>query len=144
MINSVVLVGRLTRDAELRKTTTGTSVTSFTIAVDDSRKGVNGEKQTIFMNVTAFMQTADNVVKFTRKGSLVGVVGRLTQRKYVNRANVEITTTEVVATQVEFLTPKGDKTTDATGFVPDVNSAEDIQPEEISDDSDVTNDDLPF
>ena len=89
MVNNVVLVGRLTRDPELRKTSTGMGVASFTIACDDSRKGPNGEKVTIFMNVSVFGNSADTVVKFTRKGSLVGVVGRLTQRKYTRRKTAE-------------------------------------------------------
>ena len=92
MVNNVVLVGRLTRDPELRRTTSGLSVASFTIAVDDSRKGPNGEKVTVFMPVSIFGKSADTVVKFTRKGNLVGVIGRLTQRKYTRRSdNVEIT-----------------------------------------------------
>lgn len=150
MVNSVVLVGRLTRDPELRKTTTtGMSVASFTIAVDDSRKGPNGEKVTIFMPVSVFGNTADTVVKFTRKGSLVGVVGRLTQRKFVNRSNVEVTSTEVTATQVEFLEPKGAKT-EESGFSPDApapelqNQAASQEESRNLDSIDIVDDDLPF
>jgi single-strand DNA-binding protein len=153
MVNSVVLVGRLTRDPELRKTQSGMSVASFTIAVDDSRKGPNGEKQTIFMNVSVFGNMADTVVKFTRKGALVGVIGRLTQRKYVRKTdNVEVTSTDVVATQVEFMEPKG-KTQDATGYQPDAqapapeNQAAASAKKEDSknlDSIDVVDDDLPF
>ena len=76
------------------------SVASFTIAVDDSRKGPNGEKVTVFMPITVWGAAADTVVKFTRKGALVGVVGRITQRKYTNRNGVEVTSTEVSANQV--------------------------------------------
>jgi single-strand DNA-binding protein len=154
MVNSVVLVGRLTRDPELRKTTSGMSVASFTLAVDDSRKGPNGEKVTIFMNVSVFGNSADTVVKFTRKGNLVGVVGRLTQRKYVRKTdNVEITSTDIIATQVEFMEPKGAKVQDANGFVPDQapsagpdnQVAEKKQQEGKNLDSiDVVDDDLPF
>ena len=67
MVNNVVLVGRLTRDPELRKTTSGMSVASFTIAVDDSRKGPNGEKVTIFMPVSLFGKGADTVVNLFEK-----------------------------------------------------------------------------
>ena len=63
MINSVVLVGRLTRDPELRKTNSGMSVASFTLAVDDSFRGQNGEKVTIFMPVSVWGKSADNVAK---------------------------------------------------------------------------------
>ena len=150
MVNSVVLVGRLTRDPELRKTSSGMSVASFTIAVDDSRKGPNGEKVTVFMPVSVFGNSADTTVKFTRKGSLVGVIGRLTQRKYVNRNNVEVTSTEVTTTQVEFLEPKGAKT-DESGYSPDVpapepqNQAAAHQEDSRNLDSiDIVDDDLPF
>jgi single-strand DNA-binding protein len=150
MVNNVVLVGRLTRDPELRKTSTGMGVASFTIACDDSRKGPNGEKVTIFMNVSVFGNSADSVAKFTRKGSLVGVVGRLTQRKYTRRNdNVEVTTTEIVANQVEFLEPKAAGAADS-GYRPDAPSGNDFgqvnnqQGSQNLDAIDVVDDDLPF
>lgn len=110
MLNSVVLVGRLTRDPELRSTTNGTPVVSFTLACDDSfRRGPNGERSTVFMNCSLFGNRADNVSKFVRKGSLVGVTGHLTQRKYTNKAGVEITVTEIRCDNVEFMEPKGSR-----------------------------------
>ena len=153
MINSVVLVGRLTRDPELRKTSSGMSVASFTLAVDDSYRGPNGEKVTIFMPISVWGKSADNVAKFTRKGSLVGVSGRLTQRKYVRRSdNVEVSVTEVSASAVEFLDPK-DASRGAganTGFSPDAGSQEpasQVNPQTESknlDSIDLVEDDLPF
>ncbi|HBM70690.1 MAG TPA: single-stranded DNA-binding protein [Firmicutes bacterium] len=150
MVNNVVLVGRLTRDPELRKTTSGMSVASFTIAVDDSRKGPNGEKVTIFMPVSLFGKGADTVVKFIRKGNLVGVVGRLTQRKYVRRSdNVEVTSTEIVATNVEFMESKSNNASDSM-YTQDVNSnvsqpSQQVQQESKDLDSiDIVDDDLPF
>jgi single-strand DNA-binding protein len=149
MVNSVVLVGRLTRDPELRKTNNGKSVASFTIAVDDSRRGPNGEKVTIFMPVSVWGASADTVVKFTRKGSLVGVVGRLTQRKYVRKNdNVEVTVTEVTANQVEFLEPKN-ASANNDGYQPD-SPAPNAFSQGGADDSknleslDIVDDDLPF
>jgi len=152
MVNNVVLVGRLTRDPELRKTTSGMSVASFTLACDDSRKGPNGEKVTIFMNVSVFGNSADTVVKFTRKGSLVGVVGRLTQRKYTRRTdNVEVTTTEITANQVEFLEPKGaNSSASDSGYRADAPVSNDFaqvnnqQGSQNLDTIDVVDDDLPF
>lgn len=152
MVNNVVLVGRLTRDPELRKTSTGMSVASFTLACDDSRKGPNGEKVTIFMGVSVFGNAADSVAKFTRKGSLVGVVGRLTQRKYIRRNdNAEVTVTEITANQVEFLEPKGANPVADSGYQPDaptpggvpsqVNSSQGSQ---NLDAIDIVDDDLPF
>ena len=153
MINSVVLVGRLTRDPELRKTNSGMSVASFTLAVDDSYRGPNGEKVTIFMPVSVWGKSADNVAKFTRKGSLVGVNGRLTQRKYVRRSdNVEVTATEVSASAVEFLDPKDASrgASASSGYVADPSSPEPApqtapQTESKNLDSiDLVEDDLPF
>ena len=153
MINRVVLVGRLTRDPELRRTASGLAVASFTIAVDDSRKGPNGEKQTIFMPVSVFGNAGENVAKYTRKGSLVGVEGRLTQRKYVRRTdNVQVTSTEIVADGVEFLEPKGTSAASGNnGYTPDKPAPEapasQAQPKQEGknlDSIDVVDDDLPF
>ncbi len=150
MVNSVVLVGRLTRDPELRKTSSGMSVASFTIAVDDSRKGPNGEKVTIFMPVAVWGNMADTVVKFTRKGSLVGVVGRLTQRKYVDRNGSNVTSTEVSANQVEFLESKNARGQDDQGFAPDqpapgpTNQAKTKEESKNLEAIDIVDDDLPF
>ena len=152
MINCVVLVGRLTRNPELRKTSSGMSVASFTLAVDDSYRGPNGEKVTIFMPVSVWGKSADNVAKFTHKGSLVGVNGRLTQRKYTRRDNVEVTATEVSASAVEFLDPK-DASRSAgsnSGYTPDMGSSEpapQVNPQTENknlDGLDVVDDDLPF
>ncbi|MDO5330028.1 MAG: single-stranded DNA-binding protein [Bacillota bacterium] len=148
MVNSVVLVGRLTRDPELRRTQSNMSVASFTLACDETRRGPNGEKTTIFIGVSVFGNSADSVAKFTRKGSLVGVVGRLTQRKYTNRNGVEVTATEIVANQVEFLEPKGNGPTNDAGYTPDAPSPRmSNQASEASsnvDSIDIVDDDLPF
>ena len=144
MLNRIVMIGRLTRDPELRRTPSGVSVASFTVACDDNFRTQNGEKSTVFMNCSCFRNVAENVAKFTRKGSLVAVYGRLTQRKYVNRDNVQVTVTEISADGVEFLEPKGANAA-ASGFSPDA-PAQDIVPDEVSntDSMDVIEDDLPF
>ena len=152
MINCVVLVGRLTRDPELRKTSSGMSVASFTLAVDDSYRGPNGEKVTIFMPITVWGKPADNVAKFTHKGSLVGVNGRLTQRKYTRRNdNVEVSVTEVSASAVEFLDPKDSRSAaNSSGYAPDMGSSEpapQVNPQTENknlDSIDIVEDDLPF
>ena len=148
MLNHVVLIGRLTRDPRLARSASGTSIVSFTVAVDDSYKNANGEKSTIFMPVTVFGNRADTVAKFTHKGSLVAVDGRLVQRKYVrNKDNVEVTSTEIVANSVEFLDPKNaSASAGATnvGFTPDVAPASNNNNAAHSDDFDVLEDDIPF
>ena len=106
MINRVVLIGRLTRDPELRKTAqNNTSVVSFTVAVDD-RKNANGEKSPSFIPCIAWRDVADSVSKFTHKGSLVGVEGRLTQRTYVSKEGKNVSVFEVVCDSVQFLEPR--------------------------------------
>ena len=123
MLNNVVLVGRLTRDPETRSTTSGMTVASFTIASDERR---GGQKTTIFMPVSVFGKQADVVSKFTHKGSLVGVVGRLTQRKYTRRdSNVEVTSTEIVAERIELMEPKASNgvSENDSGYTPDVGSS---------------------
>ncbi len=103
-MNCVILVGRLTRDPEIRQTQSGMAVASFTIAVDE-RKG--GEKSTIFIPVSVFGKQSDVVRDYVKKGYLLGVTGRLTQRKYVRKTdNVEVTSTEIIADRVDLMEPK--------------------------------------
>ncbi len=108
MINRVVLVGRLVRDPELRKTATGLSVASFTIAIDNRTKGPNGEKTTSFIPCTAWGQTAEFASRFSRKGSLVGVEGRLNQRSYDSRDNRRVSVVEVICDAFQSLEKKPD------------------------------------
>lgn len=103
MLNVITLVGRLTRDPELRRTNNGTSVGAFTIAVDDGRKGPNGEKQTLFMDCSVFGPQADTLTKYWRKGNLIGVYGRLVSRKYTNSQGVNVTSYSVNCDRIEFV-----------------------------------------
>ena len=111
MINSVELVGRLTREPKLRRTTSGTSVASFTIAIDNRTKGPNGEKTTSFIPCTVWNQAAENVSRFTRKGSLVGIEGRLNQRSYESKDNRKVSVIEVICDSVQFLERKDENAT---------------------------------
>lgn len=108
MVNSVVLVGRLTRDPELRKTQSGKSVAGFTLAIDNLGKDAGAS----FFDVSLWGDSADNLVKYTHKGSLVGVVGRLLQRTYTAKDGRKVEKVEVVANSVQFLDskPKTDDT----------------------------------
>ena len=149
MLNHVILIGRLTRDPELRKTTSGLSVASFAIAVDDTySRGPNGEKNTLFMNCSIFGNKADNVAKFVRKGSLVAVSGRLNQRKYTNRDNQQVTVIETIADNVDFLEPKAQGASEENGFrqvAPQQNYSQvDTAASSNLDGLDVVDDDLPF
>ena len=77
MINNVVLVGRLTRAVDLRYTSNGTAYASFSIAIDRRYQNQNGERETDFINCVMWRKAAENFANFTRKGSLVGIEGRI-------------------------------------------------------------------
>ena len=102
-MNSVVLIGRLTRDPELRYTSgSQMAVATFTIAIDRPVRA-GGEKQTDFPRVTVFGKQAENCEKYLAKGRLVGVQGRLQTGSYTNKDGATVYTTDVVADRVEFL-----------------------------------------
>lgn len=101
-MNSVVLIGRLTKDPELRYTSgTQMAVATFTIAIDRPVRA-GGEKQTDFPRVTVFGKQAENCEKFIKKGSLVGIQGRLQTGSYDGQDG-KVYTTDVIADRVEFL-----------------------------------------
>ena len=106
MINRVVLVGRLTKDPELRRTQNGTAVTSFTLAIDNRFKNENGDKTTSFIPCVVWNQQAENCVRFIHKGSLVGIEGRLNQRTYQNKEGNNVQVIEVMCDSVQYLDPK--------------------------------------
>ncbi len=102
-MNSVVLIGRLTRDPELRYTAgTQMAVATFTVAIDRPTRA-GGEKQTDFPRVTVFGKQAENCEKYLVKGRLVGIQGRLQTGSYTNKDGATVYTTDVVADRVEFL-----------------------------------------
>jgi single-strand DNA-binding protein len=143
MINRVILVGRLTRDPELKRTNSGMSVASFSIAVDNRMKNPDGSRGTTFMNCSIFGAQAENLAKFTRKGALVGVEGSLNQRNFQRQDGTKGSAIEVIADRVAFLEPKGNR-------VEEVNSDTtfDDTPVQNSnnnlDSLDLPDDDLPF
>ncbi len=124
MINNVVIVGNLVAEPQSQTTSTGTSVVHFRIAWNDSfsRKGDDKDRASVFLDVTAFGKVAESVAKNMHKGSQVGVIGRLNQRKYMsNKTGTEVTVTEIIANSVEFVGPKMASRTDDSGFQSDVN-----------------------
>jgi single-strand DNA-binding protein len=102
MLNKIFLMGRLTRDPELRRTQSGTAVTSFSLAVDRDFKGQNGEKETDFIDVVAWRSTAEYVSKYFTKGRVAVVEGRLQVRDYTDRDGNKRRTAEVIADNVYF------------------------------------------
>jgi single-strand DNA-binding protein len=107
MINRIVLVGRLTKDPELRYTPNGVPVTSFTLAVNRTFSNQQGEREADFINCIVWRKAAENVANYLKKGSLAGVEGRLQTRSYDNPEGKRMFFTEVVADSVQFLEPKG-------------------------------------
>lgn len=106
MINRVVLVGRLTRDPELKYTTNGIANLRFSIAVNRTFTSQNGERQADFINCVAWRGQAENMAKFLRKGSLIGVEGRIETGSYQAQDGSMRYTTDVVCDSVQFLEPR--------------------------------------
>ena len=111
MLNRIILMGRLTRDPELRHTQTGTAVASFSLAVDRDFKGQNGEKATDFIDIVAWRNTAEFVSKYFTKGRMAVVEGRLQMRDWNDKDGNKRRSAEVIADNVYF----GDSKRDSEG-----------------------------
>ncbi|MFQ9922071.1 MAG: single-stranded DNA-binding protein [Beduini sp.] len=110
MINRVVLVGRMTRDPELRRTSSGAAVTSFSLAINRNYQSASGEQQTDFINCVVWNKVAENVERYCSKGSLVGIEGRIQSRQYDAQDGTKRTVVEVVCDSVQFLETKNNNT----------------------------------
>ena len=108
MLNKIFIMGRLTRDPELRRTQSGTPVTSFSLAVDRDFKSQSGEKETDFIDVVAWRQTAEFVARYFTKGRMAVVEGRLQIRDWQDRDGNKRRSAEVVADNVYFGDSKRD------------------------------------
>jgi single-strand DNA-binding protein len=107
MMNRVVLVGRLTKDPDLRYTPQGVPVATFSLACSRPFSNQAGEKETDFINCVVWRRPAENVANFLKKGSLAGVDGRIQTRNYEGQDGKRVYVTEVLAESVQFLEPKG-------------------------------------
>lgn len=136
MINRVILVGRLTKDPILRKTQSGASVTSFTVACD-RRSKQEGQPTADFINCVAWNKVADNTAKYTHKGSLIGVEGRMQTRTFDDKDGKKVFITEVLVESVQFLDTKSNAQTQTAET--DWNKQQE-QSEELV----INPDDLPF
>jgi single-strand DNA-binding protein len=141
LLNKVILIGRLTRDPELRYTPSGVAVATFTLAVDRPFSNQNGEKETDFIPIVTWRQLAENCANYLRKGRLTAIEGRIQTRSYENNEGRRVYVTEVVADNVRFLESanKDGKTNASSGS--GMNNDPfygDSEPIDISDD------DLPF
>src|SRR5690606_35354525 len=143
MMNRVVLVGRLTADPQLRYTSSGTAVATFTLAVNRNFKNQAGEQEADFINVVVWRKPAENVANFLKKGSLAGVDGRIQTRNYEGQDGKKVYVTEVVSESVQFLEPRNsnnqqnNQTTSQSNTSPNNDRdpfANDGQPIDLSDD----------
>lgn len=150
MINRVVLVGRLTKEPELRTTATGVNVLSFTLAFDNKTKNADGSKGSSFINCTAWRNSADIIARYCHKGSQIGVDGSLQERRYQRRDGTNASVIEVQVSEVTLLGSKGGVATNSTpvdttpvnhGYVEDEPDTADVMD---NGDGDLADDDLPF
>lgn len=138
MINNVVLIGRLTRDAELRYTPSNIAVATFNLAVNRNFKNDNGDREADFINVVMWRQQAENFANWAKKGNLVGITGRIQTRSYDNQQGQRVYVTEVVAESFQILEKKDNSANNASMENQIPPSFEKTNPMDISDD------DLPF
>ena len=108
MINNVVLVGRLTRDPELRFTSNGTATATFNLAVNRNFTNASGEREADFVNCVIWRKPAETLANYAKKGTLIGVVGRIQTRNYENQQGQRVYVTEVVCDNFQLLEPKKD------------------------------------
>lgn len=136
MINRAVLTGRLTRDIELKHTGNGVAVGSFILAVNRAFKNENGEREADFINCVIWRKGAENLAKFTHKGSLIGLDGRIQTRTYDNQQGQKVYVTEVVVDNFSLLEPRDTNNQSNTPF--ENNGAN------VGSPFDTSNNDLPF
>lgn len=106
MINSVVLVGRMVKDADLRYTAQGQAVATFSLAVNRNFKSQNGEREADFISCVIWKKQAENLANWAKKGTLVGIEGRIQTRNYENSQGQRVYVTEVVAESFQVLEKK--------------------------------------
>ena len=103
MINNVTLIGRLTKDVELKCTPANQAVAQFTLAVNRTFKNVNGERESDFINCVIWRKSAENFANFVKKGALIGITGRIQTRNYENQQGQRVYITEVIAENFQML-----------------------------------------
>ena len=161
MINNTTLVGRLTKNPELRYTGSGTAVANFTLAVERNFKNAQGERESDFIECVAWRGTAETLANFAVKGSLIGITGNIQTRNYQNNEGRTIYVTEVVTDDFQMLEPKSvtDQRRNQAGGGQNVNSqsnqgqqaspfqnanVSNNDPFESNETTEIGDDDLPF
>lgn len=133
-MNTTNLIGRITKDLDLRKTTNGNSVVNFTLAVNRQFKK-DGEQDADFIQIQVWNKTADNLYKYCGKGSLIGLCGRIQTRNFDGKDGKRVYVTEVVAESVQFLDTKNSQSQSQSEPQSDYGSSETVE---------IDSDNLPF
>lgn len=142
-MNSICLVGRLTKNVELRYTPSNVAVATFTLAVNRTFKNENGDREADFINCVMWRQQAENLASWAKKGALIGITGRIQTRSYDNQQGQRVYITEVVAETFQLLESKGQgnnqgQQKQAQQQAPDFSRNANANP------LDITEEDLPF
>lgn len=141
MVNNVVLIGRITKDPEVKMSNSGTSVCNFTVASNRNFKNQAGEYEADFINCVAFNQTAVFMGQYVGKGQLLSIQGRIQTRNYEDQTGKRVYVTEVVANNVNSLESRKSESA-VSNSVPVSDNIPSFNPEEI--DLSINDDDLPF
>ena len=147
MLNKVILIGRTTKEVELRRTSSGTAVSTFTLAVDNRFVLKDGKPSTDFISCVAWANTAETMEKYVRKGALIAVEGRIQTRNYDNKDGNRVYITEVVVENMRMLESKGDRSSYSSldNYEPSSNNREIINEVESPEiEYNISDDDLPF
>lgn len=151
MINNVVLVGRLTKDPDLRYTANGTGVATFTLAVNRNFTNQDGNREADFINCVIWRKSAETLANYAHKGTLLGVTGRIQTRSYENQQGQRIYVTEVVAENFQLLESKGtnqqhknNESNNSNGSQPAIRNNNQSDDPFSGSSIDINDDDLPF
>lgn len=143
MLNSICLVGRLTKDAELRYTPNNQAVATFTLAVNRNFKSQNGEREADFINCVIWRQQAENLANWAKKGALIGITGRIQTRSYENQQGQRVFVTEAVADNFQLLESRKDREAGQSQGYSQPDFSRQAEPMNANP-MDISDDDLPF
>ena len=132
-MNKVVLIGRLTRDPELRYTSSNVPAASFSLAVNRPFQNQNGVREADFINIVMWRKQAETAKKYLSKGSLIAIEGRIQTRNYDGTDGKKVYVTEVVADNFEFLESKGQRANTDNGYNPDIEFNQSMPTTNVSD-----------
>ena len=146
MINNVTLIGRLTKDVELKYTPANQAVAQFTLAVNRTFKNANGERESDFINCVIWRKSAENFANFVKKGALVGITGRIQTRNYENAQGQRVYVTEVIAENFQMLESRNQQQGQQQAQPQQAKQQQAKQPDPLSGGApmDLNDDSLPF